>query len=237
MGLLIDIGVAKTNKYASRESGDTAEVVARPTGGFSVVLSDGQGSGRAAKSLSQTVCARAVAMLKDGVRDGAVARGVQDALFASRHGQVSATLEIVSVDLRTQELIVSRFAEQPLLLSHGDEHDLVGIGGNPAGRYALARPFVIRRPLDAGLRVVVVSDGIAESGRRCAGHNFDLLPWAAAVPPESSAQETVDNLLAAALAHDAEKPYDDMTAVVVRIDRHDGGSNLVRRLSLRVPVS
>ncbi|MBA3415160.1 MAG: SpoIIE family protein phosphatase [Chloroflexia bacterium] len=236
MSLLIDIGVAKTNKYASRESGDTAEVVERPTGGFSVVLADGQGSGRAAKTLSQTVCARAVAMLKDGVRDGAVARGVQDALFAARHGQVSATLDIVSVDLRTSELVVSRFAEQPLLLSHGDGHELVGIGGSPAGRYGLARPFVLRRGLEAGLRAVVVSDGIAEAGHRSARQGFDLLVWAATVPAVLSAQETADHLLGAAIGHDADKPGDDMTAVVVRIDRHDGERNLVRRLSLRVPV-
>jgi hypothetical protein len=37
----IQIAVAKTNKYASTESGDTVEVVERPHGGFSVVLADG----------------------------------------------------------------------------------------------------------------------------------------------------------------------------------------------------
>lgn len=236
MGLLIDIGVAKTNKYASRESGDTVEVVERPTGGFSLVLSDGQGSGRAAKTLSQLVCARAVAMLKDGVRDGAVARGVQDALFASRHGQVSATLDIVSVDLRTQELVVSRFSELPLLLSHEGEHELVGWGGDPAGRYGLARPLIIRRLLDPGLRAVVVSDGIASAGRRCARPALDLLAWAATVPSATPAQEAANSLLAGAIGRDGDKPSDDMTVAVVRIDRHDGETGLVRRLSLRVPV-
>jgi len=235
LGLLIDIGIAKTNKYASRESGDTAEVVERPAGGLSVVLSDGQGSGRAAKTLSQLVCTRAVAMLKDGVRDGAVARGVQDALFAYRHGQVSATLDIVSVDLRTQELVVARFSELPLLLSTDGEHEFLAAGGAPAGRYALARPVVARRPLAPGMRAIVVSDGIAGAGRRCGRPPFDLLGWAAA-HAASTAQETADALLSAAIALDGDKPGDDMTVATVRIDRDDGEGNLVRRLSVRVPV-
>ncbi len=44
MPLKIDVAVAKTNKYASRESGDTVEIVERPGGGISVILADGQGS-------------------------------------------------------------------------------------------------------------------------------------------------------------------------------------------------
>ena len=38
--LLAEVGIAKTNKYASRESGDTAELVERPEGGIAVILCD-----------------------------------------------------------------------------------------------------------------------------------------------------------------------------------------------------
>ena len=65
MGLSIELAIAKTNKYASRESEDTAEVVERPGGGISVVVADGQGSGRAANTLSLLVTKYAVAMLKE----------------------------------------------------------------------------------------------------------------------------------------------------------------------------
>ncbi|MEA2594599.1 MAG: hypothetical protein QOF01_1068, partial [Thermomicrobiales bacterium] len=84
MALAIDVAIAKTNKYASRDSGDTAEVVERPGGGVSVVVVDGQGSGPAAKTLSMLLSSKAVSLLKEGVRDGAVARAVHDSLFAFR---------------------------------------------------------------------------------------------------------------------------------------------------------
>jgi hypothetical protein len=54
----VQIAVAKVNKYATSESGDTLEVVERPNGGLSVVLADGQTSGRGAKAISQMVVRR-----------------------------------------------------------------------------------------------------------------------------------------------------------------------------------
>ena len=67
----IQIAVAKVNKYAVSESGDTLEVVERPGGGISVVLADGQSSGRGAKAVSMMVVRRVISLLAEGVRDGA----------------------------------------------------------------------------------------------------------------------------------------------------------------------
>ena len=51
----VQVAVAKINKYASSESGDTVEVVERPHGGLSIVVADGQRSGRSAKIISNIV--------------------------------------------------------------------------------------------------------------------------------------------------------------------------------------
>src|SRR5215210_695110 len=123
----VQIAVVKTNKYATRESGDTVEVVERPHGGFSVVLADGQGSGRSAKNISHLVTTKAVSLIKDGVRDGAVARSVHDYLYAYRGGKVSATLVILTVDLATRTLVLSRNSHCPILLSRPDEPGLTVI--------------------------------------------------------------------------------------------------------------
>jgi hypothetical protein len=49
-------------------------VVERPNGGLSVVLADGQSSGRGAKAISLLVVRKVIGLLAEGVRDGAAAR-------------------------------------------------------------------------------------------------------------------------------------------------------------------
>ena len=62
----VQLAVAKVNKYATSESGDTLEIVERPNGGLSVVLADGQTSGRGAKAISQMVVRRVIGLLAEG---------------------------------------------------------------------------------------------------------------------------------------------------------------------------
>src|SRR5574342_885623 len=104
----VQIAVAKITKYASSESGDTLEVVERPKGGLSVVLADGQTSGRGAKAVSMLVVRKVISLLAEGVRDGAAARAASDALYTDKNGRVSCTLNIASIDLETGTLVLSR---------------------------------------------------------------------------------------------------------------------------------
>ena len=97
----INVAVAKINKYAVSESGDTLEIVERPNGGVSVVMADGQTSGRGAKAISTMVVRKVISLLADGVRDGAAARAASDYLYTERDGKVTACLNILSVDLQT----------------------------------------------------------------------------------------------------------------------------------------
>ena len=89
--LELQLAAAKVARYADRESGDTLEVVERPHGGISVVLADGQHTGRGAKAISNVVARKAIALLADGVRDGAAARAANDYLYSYRKGKASAT--------------------------------------------------------------------------------------------------------------------------------------------------
>src|SRR5574340_1030628 len=119
----VQIAVAKVNKYAVSESGDTLEVVERPNGGVSVVLSDGQTSGRGAKTVSQMVVRKVIALLAEGVREGAAARAASDLLYTERQGKVISTLNIASVDLHSGTLVLTRNNPSPMFICHGDQVD------------------------------------------------------------------------------------------------------------------
>lgn len=215
--LTIQIAVAKTHKYASRDSGDTAETVERPTGGVSMVLVDGQGSGLAAKSLSMMVSSKAVSLLKEGVRDGAIARATHDFLHAYRHGRVSATLDIVSVDLPAKTILVTRNSATPYLVrrnGHVERHEGTS---RPIGLYRHTRPAIDQYAIEAGLSVVIFSDGIVNAGHRL-GKPFDAHAFVRdALPGDALADQLADGVLEAAIAVDQGRPNDDMTVAAVTI--------------------
>lgn len=234
--LLIDVGVAKTEKYASRESGDTVELVERPSGGFSVVMIDGQGSGKAAKTLSLLLSSKAVALLKEGVRDGVVARATHDYLFAFRHGQVSATLDLLSIDLKTRTIVVTRNAETPMIFAHGGTITAIRSESGPIGRYRWTKPTVTELPMRAGTDILLCTDGIAHSGRRAVLEPFDFAAYGRTYLAQgTNAQELADALLKSAVERDGGRPADDMA--VVALSLREGESHVsVRRLQMQVRV-
>ncbi len=216
----VQIAVAKTNKYASRESGDTVEVVERPTGGFSVVLADGQGSGPAAKTLSHMATTKAISMIKDGARDGAVAQAVHDYLYTYRGGKVSATLVILSVDLASRNLIMSRNSHCPVLVwtPGGEELTVLNAECDPIGLYPGTVPVVDTLSLQPGTFIVTYSDGLMEAGKRTERPiDIPALVTQRIEGGDTTARRLADGLLEEALRLDLDRPLDDMTALVVSI--------------------
>lgn len=232
--LIIDVGVTKTEKYASRESGDTVELVERPSGGFTVVSIDGQGSGKAAKTLSLLLSSKAVALVKEGVRDGVVARATHDYLFAFRHGQVSATLDLLSIDLKTKTIVITRNAESPLLVRSGGVVQSMPALSGPIGRYRWTKPSVTELPMEPGVEILLFTDGIWHSGRRENRPPIDLEAYGADVfGRQTPAQVMADNLLAYVLQRDGGRPNDDMAVVALSL-RTSEVQTAVRRLGLEV---
>ena len=235
MPLTIDMAIAKTNKYASRESGDTVEIVERPGGGMSVIMADGQGTGRAAKSLSMLVTAKVAALIKEGVRDGACARAANDFLFAMRGGKVSATLDILSVDLKTKTVVITRNGNTSCLIATCEGIEVAHDAERPLGLHARTRPWTAELPISAGLRVVLVSDGVKHSGSRAGMPPFDLAGAVRRAGLSNSAEAMADALLAEALARDAQTPRDDMSVVALALPEHHE-TTLVRRMRALVPL-
>lgn len=235
MPLRIDIAIAKTNKYASRESGDTVEIVERPGGGMSVILADGQGSGRAAKSLSMLVTAKVSSLIKEGVRDGACARAANDFLHAMRHGQVSATLDILSVDLKTSTVVISRNGDSSYFIKTDDRIEVNRGQERALGLHARTRPWAAEFPLYSCQRVVLISDGIANSGMKSGMSTFDLARSSLEFEPGVPAHSIADGILADAIARDRDKPGDDMSVVALVLTNHQD-QIVIRRMNAEVPL-
>lgn len=210
------------------------ELVERPDGGFTLVLVDGQGHGMGAKLLSMQLSAKVVAQIKEGVRDGVVARAASDYLYAFRGGRVSATLDLLSLDLHAGSVLLTRNSEVAAAVRLGGAFTALPCGSGPIGTARHTRPAVVQLALSAGVAVVLYTDGIAHAGER---YHAPLDPVAtlAALPATATAQELADGLLAAAVAADRDRPSDDMTAIALAVAGRDEGPT-VRRLAADIPL-
>ncbi|HEY73737.1 MAG: hypothetical protein B6I35_15070 [Anaerolineaceae bacterium 4572_32.2] len=232
----IEVAVAKAGKWAVSESGDTLEMIERPHGGMSFVLVDGQRSGRAAKAISNLVARKAVSELAEGVRDGAAARAANDYLYTHRGGRVSATLNILSVDLVSGTLVLSRNSQCPTIVITPDEGlRLLDEPSQPVGVRRFTKPQITELPLVAGTIVVVYTDGLEAAGAR-SSYVFDVPAVVREIVAggDTSSRRLADDLLERALALDNGRPRDDVSVLVLRVvDRVSDG---VRRLTLSLPL-
>jgi serine phosphatase RsbU (regulator of sigma subunit) len=231
----IRIAVAKINKYATSDSGDTLEVVERPNGGLSVVLADGQTSGRGAKTISTMVVRKVISLLAEGVRDGAAARAASDYLYTERSGKVTATLNVLSADLQTNTLVITRNNPSPVFLAQNDQIDCLGSESQPIGTSRNIRPSICEVALQSGLTIVMYTDGLCFAGERY-GNPLDVRNTLEAILEEQdpSAQEIADSLLSHAIRLDQGRPDDDISVVVLRTLTNTGDS--IRRMTVRLPV-
>jgi serine phosphatase RsbU (regulator of sigma subunit) len=233
----IEVAVAKIGKWATGESGDTLEMIERPRGGFSFVLVDGQRSGRAAKAISNLVARKAITELAEGVRDGAAARAAHDYLYTYKGGRVSATLNILSVDLVTNTLVLSRNSRCPIVIVTPEKGlQVLDEPSESVGLYRGTKPRITELPLEAGTIAVVYTDGLQMAGA-CSTPVFDVPAAVKDLSDESdmTARQLADGLLGRALKLDDGRPGDDISVLVLRIARHPEQDD-VRRLALRVPI-
>jgi serine phosphatase RsbU (regulator of sigma subunit) len=229
------VAVAKVGKYASAESGDSFEMIERPTGGLSFVLADGQTSGKSAKAISNAVTRKAISLLADGVRDGPAARAASDYLCTYRSGKVLSTLNILSIDLLSQTMVITRNNPVPVILIHDGRVLELADPSEPVGTRRGIRPSITEIPLAPGLASLIFTDGLTHAGER-AGTPMDTIGFLKTLLAEGPVNPDTwaDRLLAHAVALDQGRPADDISILVTAILQREGDE--ARRLSVRMPL-
>ena len=235
----VQFAVAKIGKYATSESGDTLEMIERPHGGLSFVLVDGQRSGKSAKAISNLVARKAIQLLSEGVRDGAAARAAHDYLYTQRGGKVSATLNMLSVDMETKTFVVSRNNDSPVIVyTAADGLYLLDEPSRAVGVHRNTKPVITEIPILPGTILVVYTDGLHHAGSLSGRASYD--PIAAAQRMICSegivaARPLADRLLAEANEMDNGRPRDDISVLVVSV-QSNGQKDDVRRMDVSLPI-
>jgi len=229
------VAVAKVGKYATPESGDSFEMTERPGGGLSFVLADGQRSGRPAKAISNVVTRKAISLLSEGVRDGAAARAASDYLYTYRSGKVLATLNILSIDLDSRTMVVTRNNPAPVVLARQGELHLLEDVCEPVGARRGIRPHITEIALEPELAAVVFTDGLTHAGERH-GPGMDVRAHVAQLMESGRLDPAAwaESLLAKAVELDDGRPVDDISVLVAAILPRQADD--MRRMTVRMPL-
>ncbi len=232
----IQIAVAKVNQFGSRESGDSVEIIERPNGGLSVVMCDAIGSGHNAKLISGLVVRKVLGLLSDGIRDGAAARAVSDYLFTERGGKDPAFLNILSADLETGTLVVTRNNPAPVFMAQGDQVECLSGLPQPIGSARNIRPSISEINIKKSTTVVMYTNSVMNAGTSNGGVGIDICTFLEGVLEEQdpSAQTIADSLLTQAIHLDQDQPRDDMSVTVLRVVKRP--NDFIRRMIVRLPV-
>lgn len=230
----VQIAVAKVNRFAESESGDTVEIIERPTGGLSVVMADGSISGKGSKVISTLVVRKVISYLAEGFRDGSAARSTGEFLFNEKRGTVTATLNIFSVDLQTKTLVVTRNNPHPVIIAYGENIRKLGESSTPVGLNKDPNPWICELPLDNGLTAIMFTDGLIFAGSRFNEEMDVTSNLQCLLEDEGASPQTIaDSLLQQAYRLDQNRPIDDISIVVLRVEVNT--SDNVRRMQVRLP--
>ena len=215
----IKIGIARTAKYAMDYCGDSCDIAERPHGGISAVIADGQGNGLAAHHTSSWVVNKAVSLIADGTRDGAVARAVHDYLYAMKDRKVSCTLTVLSAEVETETVVISRNSNCPVILWSEEYETVYDEAVGPIGVNRHMKPLMYQVPFSPGMMVVSYTDGVQAAGKKRGGATVDFEKIMKIIR-EHRAKEAASvarSILEYALDLDYGQAGDDMTVVVMGI--------------------
>ncbi|HMN12420.1 MAG TPA: SpoIIE family protein phosphatase [Bellilinea sp.] len=232
----IQFAVAKINKFLSGISGDAVEIVERPNGGLSAVLVDGNTSGTEGRTLSSSIVRKVLSLLGEGVRDGAACRAVSDQLFADYNGQKEVSLNLLSVDLETNTLVISRNNPAPVFVAQGESIDCLSAVALPIGSTRNIRPVISEIQMQIGTTVVLYTDGVLNAGDKFNDPGIDICSFISGIIEDQNptAQEIADALLKQAMRLDQYRPEDDMTVVVLRV--MPPMEEKIRKMTIRYPL-
>lgn len=161
------IGAALRPKEGEKDCGDTVLSFRTEEGKWCLLLSDGMGSGEAARRESALTCRLLRQFLESGIAAEAALKTL-NAAMALRGAESGSftTVDLCMYDQETCEAVLYKYGAAPSYLKKGGAVRRIAGTSLPVGlRGAPAAPDMTRVKLEEGSFLVMVSDGVADPTR------------------------------------------------------------------------
>lgn len=230
----IQVSVAKVVRFQSSEGGEQVETMERPNGGLTVVLAEGKLNGQPSETIAKKAVQRLLALIQEGIHDGAATRAVLSKIKTEHHDTAGVKFSILSVDLVTGTIILTKNDSVPVVLIRNGEGELISDYAEQVG-YDPEKPSVYQFDIEKNFTIILFSDGIANSGKDF-GHTVRLSTLVESLFEEStpSVYEIADFVLNQAISRDFGKPHDDMTVIAFQVNPLK--SSGIRKLTVVFPL-
>ena len=221
--------VAKTDQFGAATTGDTVETTERPNGGISIILADGQEDARDSKAISTMVSHKVIEFITQGYKDSIAVRSASNWIYQEYSGRVSANLNILTADLQTNTIVISRNNPVPVFLVTDGQVDTLSEDSVPIGTQLDVSPSIVELSLIPDMLIIMVSDGVYFAGQP-EKNEMDILTIIKSLVEEQeiSTREIADTILNWAIRLDNDRPKDDMSVIVMLISHHPADN--IRRM-------
>lgn len=205
-------GIAACPKHGETASGDTHSILKIDERRFLVALSDGMGSGDAARDVSARTLSLLESFYKTGMPSGTVLATVNSLIAYSADERFSC-LDLAAVNLDDGSTDIVKIGSPAGFLLSQDELKILEGESLPIGVLDAVHPATMRLTMQENDFLLFMSDGISAAFSSSA----DLCAYLGELRPLNP-QALAENVLSAALARSAKgEAGDDMTVLAVKL--------------------
>lgn len=210
------VGASTATKHKSEVSGDSNIRTKLHDGKYMIAISDGMGSGQAAKKSSTTVIQMLERLLKTGF-DNEVSIGlINSAVNLNSNEETFATIDISIIDLSNGNIEFVKNGACPTFVKSEDKVEVVKAISFPAGILDKIDMVVYDKDLKENDIIIMCSDGIIESNVEYKNKELWLKELLENITT-NDVQKIADIILQEAIDNGYGIAKDDMTVIVSKI--------------------
>lgn len=199
-------------------SGDSTLSERLDAGRHILAISDGMGSGRAARNESRVALDLLLQALRAGYSRVDALRTVNGLLVACRGDEMYATMDLCVLDLDSGEVTLDKLGACPSFLLRAGKCKRIGGDSLPMGILDAVRPRALTTRMQLGDMLLMVSDGVMDAFGGEEDSFIHALGGLVSGERMPSPQRFAETLLRRAYERCGGTALDDMTVVVAKLE-------------------
>ncbi|MCX7746358.1 MAG: stage II sporulation protein E [Clostridia bacterium] len=217
----VTTGIARVSKYSGIISGDNYTFMSNGDGKYVLALSDGMGSGQKAAAQSRATISLLEQLMETGFDKDTTVKLINSILVLKSTEETFATIDLSLINLFSGEVEFVKIGAVPTYIKKSDGVEIVKSFSLPAGILSNIETELIKKNVESGDFVIMLTDGILDSFNNETNKEKALTQFIQEIDTLNP-QEIADLILNKAYDNCEGKPTDDMMVLVAKVWKRIG---------------